>query len=210
MHKRIPVAALAFALGASSGCDPAAVPGPADTAAYLGLADGATIAFVVGEGSGLGASLEVKQSSVLRDDALVFDLIGKEGGFVKDDRTFTLSVGLEDTKLVRFLDCVSRCAAPSTDIPFLAIPLKAGASSEATVDVVVDDGVVVSEPVAETHTLVVGEEGEITVPAGTFTGLTVSWSRVRDGVAQSSLLTIVPDFGIVAWRTFDGGELKRE
>lgn len=200
----VPLASLVVS---ASACPPPEVPGPQDAAAYLGLAVGSTATFAAGD---VAATLETKQSSVLRDDALVFDLIAKESGFVKDDRTFTLAVGVDSTALVRFFDCISRCGQPSADIPFLNIPLRTGDSSETAVEVAVSENGIDAGVVAETHTLIVGDEAEVTVPAGTFTGFTVSWSRVRDGASQTSLLTIVPDTGIVAWQTFDGADLQRE
>lgn len=190
-----------------AGCPPPHVPGPADAAAYLGMVAGTTATFQSGP---LEATLEMKTSSLLRDEALVFDLLSKESGFVKDDRTFTIAVGVNETALVRFFDCISKCGQPSEDIPFLAVPLQAGDSVETTVDVVVTEPSEAERTVVETHTLVVGEESAVTVPAGTFTGFTVSWSRVRDDVAQTSRMTIVPDTGIVSWSTFDGAELQRK
>lgn len=195
----------AVVVACAAGCTPPDVRGPEDTAAYLGLAVGSTTTFASGD---LEATLETKQSSLLRDDALVFDLLAKESGFVKDDRTFSLAVDVDGAQLARFFDCVSRCGQPAADIPFLKIPLETGDSTDTTVDVVVSENGIETGTAAETHTVIVGDEAEITVPAGTFTGFTVSWTRVRADVPQTSLLTIVPDTGIVAWTTFDGGELE--
>lgn len=191
----------------SMGCTPPEVPTPDDAAAYLGLAAGTTTAFASGP---LEATVEVKQSSVVRDEALVFDVIAKESGFVEDDRTFTIAVGVEDTSIVRFFDCISRCGTPATDIAFVSVPLTSGDSVSTETDVALLENGVDGGAVTEKHTIVVGEEAEVTVPAGTFTGITVSWTRTRDGDAQTSLLTIAPETGIVAWTTFDGAELERK
>jgi hypothetical protein len=188
-------------------CPAPHVPGPEDAAAYLGIAAGSTLAFQSGA---VEATIEMRASSVLRDEALVFDLLSKESGFVNDDRTFSIAVSAADARLVRFFDCISKCGQPNTDIPFLAVPLVAGDSFETQVDVKnIVNGQDAGTSV-ETHTIIVGDEAEVTVPAGAFTGFTLSWSRVRDDVVQTSLMTIVPDTGIVSWSTFDGAELERK
>lgn len=198
---------VAPALLGALACQPPDVPTPEDAAAYLGLAAGSTVDF---DSAGSVATLEVKQSSLLRDDALVFDLISKEQGFVKDERTFTIAVGVEATSIVRFADCIQRCGTPDADIPFVTVPLDSGDSAETDVTVTVLANGVEESVTTEKHTILVGGEAETTVPAGDFTGFTVSWTRARDEATQTSLLTIVPEVGIVAWKTFDGGDLKRK
>lgn len=187
-------------------CQAPDVPTPEDTAAYLGLVVGETIPF---DSSGADAALEVKQSSVLRDGALVFDLVSKESGFVQDDRTFTMALDAESARIVRFADCIQTCGQPDADIAFAQIPLDTGASADTQVNVTVTRNGAEEAPVVESHTVLVGDEGEITVPAGTFTAFTVSWTRARNGDAQTSLLRIAPGTGIVSWQTFDGAELQR-
>jgi hypothetical protein len=188
-------------------CQPPDVPTPEDAAAYLGLAAGSVVAF---DAAGSEAQLEVKQSSVLRDEALVFDLISKQQGFIQDDRTFTIAVGVQQTSIVRFADCIQRCGTPDADIPFVSVPLDTGdnAATDVNVSVVVNGA---EEAVnVEKHTILVGDEVETTVPAGDFTGFNISWTRDRDGDAQTSLLVIAPEVGIVSWQTFDGASLKRK
>jgi hypothetical protein len=192
---------------ATSACQPPDVPTPEDAAAYLGLAAGSVVAF---DAAGSEAALEVKQSSVLRDGALVFDLISKQQGFIQDDRTFTVAVAVEDVSIVRFGDCIQRCGTPTADIPFVTVPFDTGDSAVTEVDVTTVANGAEESVLAEKHTVLVGDEVETTVPAGDFSGFTVSWTRDRDGDAQTSLLTFAPDVGIVSWQTFDGVELLRK
>lgn len=188
-------------------CQPPDVPTPADSAAYLGLSAGTVVAF---DATGTDAELEVKQSSVLRDNALVFDLISKQQGFIQDDRTFTIAVGVEETSIVRFADCIQRCGTPDADIPFVTVPFDPGDNAETDVSVTVVANGAEESVTAEKHTILVGDEIDTTVPAGEFTGFNISWTRDRDGDAQTSLLVIVPEVGIVSWQTFDGASLKRK
>lgn len=200
------VSLVALVVPALAACPPPDVPTPEDAAAYLGLSAGSLVEF---DAAGANASLEVKQSSLLRDDALVFDLIAKEQGFVVDDRTFSIAVGVEETSIVRFFDCIQRCGTPAADIPFVTVPLDSGDSAETDVNVTVVVNGEESEA-EEKHTILVSGEEDIAVPAGNFTGFKVSWTRAREGDRQNSLLTIAPDVGIVAWQTFDGKELVRK
>ncbi len=207
-----PLALTAGVLGLLAGCPPAHVPGPADTAAYLGLADGAvqTYADVSGNGGNVTETHEVHTSSVLpaadNPDGLVFDVLAKRNGFAVDGRTFTLEVLVDSARIVRFFDCIEKCGQPSAPVDLGPVPLKAGKSTQTEVDVDVTGADVGTSH--ETHLFVVGDQADVGVPAGDFSAFSVTWTRTDADGAHTSILKIAPDDGIVSWDGEDGAQLR--
>lgn len=183
-------------------------PTAAGAAAHLGLVAATSITFDVG--GGLTETHTIMESSVLVPEHLVFDIVARDsGGFLVEDRTFSIAVGPEAATLVRFSDCVRSCRLPMSPIAFVSIPLDGGRSSETTVDVKITDSSGAETSVEERHTVVVSEAKELSTPAGLFEAHAVSWTRARAGSTSLAVAHIAPGTGIVAWDGFDGKELRR-
>lgn len=185
-------------------------PTPADAAAYLGLAAGATRTYQVGQG--ITETHDVTTSSIMSEQGgLVFDLVAKQNGFVTDetqDRTFAVEVGVDYARVRRLFDCIVRCGDLSAPIALFPIPLDAGGQEQTAVDVSVSENNGAPVTSSETHTVLVAAEAEVSVPAGSFTGFSVSWTRARDAGSDTAILVVVPDVGIVRWDGFDGSRLE--
>ena len=173
-----------------AGCPGPRQPTAADAAAYLGLAAGTTFSYAAG--ANLTETHDVKTSSILAGDDVVFDVLAKQNGFEVDERTLSIDVGVKDVKLARFFDCITNCGQPSAPVDFLTVPLKSGQQHQTEVDVVQTHNGNPLPSTHETHTLVVGDESDVTVPAGTFTGFTVAWTRDQDGDVKTSVFVLVP------------------
>lgn len=193
----------------------AACPGPpdptaADAAAYLGLGEGVTHGYQVGQG--ITETHEVSASSIIpAEGSLVFDVVAKQNGFVTDatqDRTLAIEVDVDVARVRRLYDCVVRCGELSAPVALFAIPFDEGEQQQTAVDVSVSENNGAPVVVSETHTVLVGGETDVTVPAGEFTGTTVSWTRARDGATDTAILVVVPEVGVVRWDGFDGSRLE--
>ena len=203
-------AGLCACLWGGLACTPAPGPTAAEGAAHLGLESGTTFSYIAGES--VTETHEVKTSGVLFDGVAV-DVLAKQNGFAKDERTITFGVDVAQASILRFQDCIARCAQPSAPIPFLNWPLTEGDSVEGDVDVTVSDGD--SEVVRrERHTTTVGPPESVTVRAGTFDdAFLISWTRTITNVdesteSESNVLRWVPDLGIVKWDAPDGTVLE--
>lgn len=192
-------------------CAPPAGPTAADGAAHLGLETGTTFSYLTGDGV-TTETHEVRASGVLFDGVAV-DMVAKQNGFAKDERTITFGVDVAQASILRFQDCIARCISPSAPIPFLNWPLSEGNSVEGDVDVTVKNGD--SETARkEHHTTTVGPPESVTVRAGTFDdAFLISWTRTITNPDQSTeselnVLRWVPDLGIVKWDAPDGTVLE--
>lgn len=185
-------------------------PTPADAATYLGLEAGATRTYQIGEG--LTETLDISTSSIVSEEGgLVFDLIARQNGFVTaatQDRTFSLEVGVDYARVRRFHDCIVRCGELSAPIALFPIPLDEGGQEQSSVELSVTENNGAPVVTRETHTVLVGAETEVTVPAGSFAGISVSWTRARESQSDTAILVIAPDEGIVRWDGFDGSRLE--
>lgn len=206
MTLRAPVALIAILVWTACP-QPEEPPGPEVGASYLGLSIGQTFNYD-DAASGLTEKLEVKQSSLLLDGKLVFDLFASQNGFQKDERTFTIAVDADEAVLARFFDCVTQCAQPSAPIPFLQIPLKAGQAADSSVELARSSNGVDEGTATEQHAFVVAGPNDVTVPAGTFSAYTVTWTRTRDEQSDAAVLKIAPETGIISWLGFDGAQLQ--
>ncbi len=147
------------------------------------------------------------------DGTLRFQRIANAGGFVEADRTMMFEVNEEELRIVSFLDCVNNCellAAPQRLLPW---PLDGGEVETFDVEVSVIENSAEVATQAETHRIAVGNEEEVTVPAGTFSGFDVLWTRtIDDGGARTARLFVVPEVGFVKVEGWNGAtmELKTE
>lgn len=178
-----------------------------DGAKYLGFVAGKTLTYAVDESS---ESHEHKASSVASEDGVTVDMIAKDGGgFVVEDRSFTLEITAETASLVRFSDCINPCGTPKKKLPFLDWPLEAGASYDTTTTVALTNNGEDAGEEEQTHTIVVGDPESVTVPAGSFDeAFAVTWTITRGEDVQTHVLSVVPDHGIVRWETADGKTLE--
>jgi hypothetical protein len=181
-----------------------------DGAAYLGLEAGTTLTYAAGDG--LTETHERKPSDVLFAGGLTVDVIARQNGFANDERTLTFGIDVQQVSIVRFFDCLSRCAQPDQPIAFLNWPLETG-------DTVVGEGVVSDLRNGETtarnerHTTTVGASQSVTVPAGTFDAFPITWQRTTADAAgtettDSAVLYLAPDTGVVKHEAFDGTTLE--
>ncbi|MCC7072626.1 MAG: hypothetical protein IT383_14960 [Deltaproteobacteria bacterium] len=197
-------------VAALAACPGPPAPTPADAAAYLGLGEGVTHVYQVGQG--ITETHELSTSSIISEDGgLVFDLVATQNGFVTDatqDRTFAIEVGVDYARVRRVYDCIVRCGELSAPIALFAIPLDEGEQNQGAVDVSVSENGGAPVVASETHTVLVGGETEVTVPAGSYTGTTVSWTRASEGATDTAILVVVPEVGIVRWDGFDGSRLE--
>lgn len=207
---RLPLAVLVVPAALAAACPGPPDPTPADAAAYLGLEAGTTRTYQLG--AGLTETHEMTTSSIISEEGgLVFDLVAKQNGFVTNDtqdRTFAIEVGVDAARVRRFYDCIVRCGELSAPVALFPIPLDEGGQEQTALDVSVSENGGAPTVEAETHTVLVGAESEVTVPAGTYTGFSVSWTRARASQSDTAILVIVPDVGIVRWDGFDGSRLE--
>jgi hypothetical protein len=191
-------------------CPGPKVPTAQDSADYLGLAQRTTRTYQLG--GGITETHDVTESSIVSETGgLVFDVIAKQNGFVTEatqDRTYSIEVGVDAARIRRLYDCIVRCGELSQPIDLFPIPLDEGAQAETTVDVSVTENGGAPVVTSETHTILVGSETDVTVPAGNYTGYQVSWSRARADQSDTAVLVLVPDVGVVRWDGFDGSRLE--
>jgi hypothetical protein len=203
--RAVPVLLFALACAACAAPD---VPSADDTAAYLAMSAGAQKSYAAGA---LTEVHELTQSSVLSvDSGIVLDMTARQNGFVTLERTFTWELLVEGARVVRLFDCLVACGALDRPIELFDVPLSSGASKETDVVLTITENGAETAVRNERHTLIVGAEAEVAVPAGTFVGTSVSWTRedLDTGVADTSLLTIVEGTGVVSWDGFDGAALQ--
>ncbi len=171
-------------------------------ARYFALVDGVT--FTYESASGLTEEHQYEAGSTGDDGALSFSRVARRGGFVQDDQTLTLRVVDADVYIAQFYDCLTRCGRPDNDVKLLTFPLEAGQVNETDVTVDVSTNGVDEGSRAERHRFAVGDERDISVPAGEFTGFDVLWSRTIDGDTDSASFVVVEDVGWVEVQSFDG------
>lgn len=169
------------------------------TELYFALADDRTYTY-----EAEGGLSETHEYTLREEEDRIFDRVVRRSGFLDDDTTFSLQPTDRALLIVRLHDCVTLCGELSDPIEIAERPLENGASKSTDVTVSVtrngeDDGTR-----EERHTFAVGEETEVTVPAGTYTAHTILWSRTVDGVASSASLTFAPEEGFVAVESFAG------
>jgi len=170
-------------------------------AEYFGMVDGRTFEYQ-------GPSLSEIHAYTRRpgiEDRWIFDRKVTRGGFVEDDTTFSVEATAEGIFIIRYFDCITRCGEPSEPIKVLEFPVNAGDSSETEVELEIMENGAVTETRTEKHRFAVASPAEVTVPAGTFNGFNVVWTRTVDGVSSTAGLVFVENIGFVSVEPFDGG-----
>lgn len=188
------------------GCVEKDVPTGSDGAAYFGFVADSTRSYADGA---LVETHSFAASSVSSADGVTVDLVARDnGGFVVQARSMTLEFTGETSFLRRFNDCVTPCAEPAEPIPFLDWPVAAGDQKETVATVTLSENGDETGTEEQKHTIIVGDEADVTVPAGTFTAFTVSWTITRDADVEANTFALAPDDGIVRWQTADGKLLE--
>lgn len=192
------------------GCAVPEGPAAEDGAAYLGLTPGTTLRYDVG--NGVTETQDMKDSGFLFAGGLPVDVFARQGGFIKDERSLTFGIDIEQVSLVRFFDCLARCGTLDGPIPFLSWPLNDGQSTEGEATVTVSAGETSTLHI-ENHSTAVSGPQEITVAGGTFDAFLIAWTRTStavDGavVTDDALLHLAPGVGVVKHETFDGSVLE--
>jgi len=207
---RLVGALLGGLLGAAGllGCGPTEEPPTsADVAAYFGLVDGVEHTFV--DANAFEETHEFRKVSGVGERE-VYERIVRRGGFVQDDLTLQLEASLErGLEVVRFHDCVTLCGELSTPIAWMSWPLEGGESLQTDVTVEVSRNGTVEETRQESHQLQIGNEEDVTVPAGTFPAFRVIWTVTGDA-SRSLQMVIAPDEGLVVSEGFDGSRFERQ
>jgi hypothetical protein len=200
------VVVVSVSWGAS--CAPPEEPTGDDGARYLGFEAGTTHTFQVDAST---ETHEHKKSSVASSDGVAVDLLAKDGGgFVVQARSFTLEVTGTTSFVRRLNDCINPCGEPNEPIAFLDWPIDPGAQHETTVTVQKSENGTPTETEEQTHTILVGDETSVTVPAGEFDAFLVSWTVQIGEESTTDTLTFAPDEGVVKWQTSDGKTLERQ
>jgi hypothetical protein len=188
------------------GCPQKQEPTAKDGVSYLGLAAGQTRAYADGD---LEETHSYGSSNVAAADGITVDVIAKDnGGFVVQSRSLTVEVTPTTSFLRRFNDCVNPCAQPEDPIAFLDWPLEPGAQKETETEVVLTENGTETGRQSQRHSVVVGDEGEVTVPAGSYDAFSVTWTLNVEGSIETHLLSVAADEGIVKWVTPDGKSLE--
>lgn len=175
--------------------------------AQLGLTPGTTLTYASSTGGTETHEHGVSDLQLL--GATTVGITAKEQGFAVEERSMVVGVDIAEVTLLRFFNCLTRCATLDQPISFVAWPLEAGATlgGEATVSES-SNGEIVQTRV-ERHRTIIGDLADVTVPAGTFPAYPVSWSRtIVDGTGAevettTTTLQWAPDVGIVSWRDDD-------
>jgi hypothetical protein len=211
--RALPALPLVLVLVAALGCPAPDVPGPEVGAAYMGLSEGKVFTYQTSDG--LEETVTVTENNGFTlGDRIVYDLVARaQTNLVVDERTLSLAVGADSVELVRFFDCISKCATLSAPVPFLQLPLEGGQSDETEVVVAKQEQGQDAGQETQRHAILVDDAADITVPAGTFEAFTVSWTRTIDdgtnpATTENATLRIAEGEGIVAWTSFDGTELQ--
>ena len=181
-------------------CPPKADPRIAG-ALSLGLYDGAEFTYI-----GPGGLEEVHAYTRNTDDEerYVYERVARRSGFVVDDATFTLEVTDSTLDIIRYYDCLTLCGELSEPVTLFPWPLDPGDISESTVTVSLARNGEDEGTREERHRVTVGEEVEVELPAGTFTGHDVLWTRTIDEQTETASLFFIPDVGFGSVEAFDG------
>jgi hypothetical protein len=177
-----------------------------DVAADFGISDGVSLSYV--DSNGLEEAHAWEQAAGA-DDRAVFDRTARRGGFVYDDGTFQVEASVErGLEIVRFFDCVTRCAEPADPIAFLPWPLEGGESYTTETEVTLSENGNETGTESQRHRFQVGNAESVTVPAGDFEAYAVLWTRTVGEETDSLQLMVVPGTGIVVSEGFDGSRFE--
>lgn len=173
---------------------PPAAPTLDDALGYLGVGEGARFVYQSVNGD---EQVHEYQRNTNFGERAAFDRIVRRGGFVQDAEVVTLEATLEGFQLVRFRECFAGCETPAEPIPMWSWPIEPGESSASRValQISTSEGESVRD---ENHRFQVARESEeVIVPAGTFTGYRVVWTRSFDATVMTREWVFVPEVGVV-------------
>ncbi len=202
------VAVAALVVVGPVACAAPSGPGAEEGAAYLGLTVGTS--FTYATSTGTSETHELVNSDLQQLGALTVGLKATENGFAVDERSLTFGIDVKEASLMRFFNCLDRCATSDVPISFVQWPLEEGQRTEGEGTITESRGGEVVQTRRERHATTVGALADVTVPAGTFPAHIVTWSRTTiDGVGvevgiDTTVLQWAPDVGIVRAEYDDG------
>lgn len=170
-----------------------------DAIAYLGIGEGARFVYRSPAGD---EQVHEYQRNTNFGERRAFDRIVRRGGFVQDTEVITLEATQDGFQLVRFRECFAQCETPDEPIPMWSWPIEPGESRATTVVVALanSEG---EERREETHRFQVARQlEEVEVPAGTFSGYRVVWTRSWGDDSTLHEWLFVPEVGMV-WQQGD-------
>lgn len=194
------------------GCAAPTGPTAEDGAAYLGLVVDTKLTYE--SSNGTTETHDLVNSDLQQLGALSVGLTARENGFAVEEHSLTFGVDVNEASLLRFFNCLSKCAVSDVPISFVQWPLEEDqvTTGEGSITEVVDGEVVQTR--VERHTTTVGPLADVTVPAGTFPAHLINWSRTTvDGTGvdvgtETTVLQWAPDVGIVRYEYDDGVKLE--
>lgn len=193
-------------------------PEASDVAAYFGMVDGRQLDYAVTMGS--AASEEhFWQRSPSYAERWVFTRTEYNQGFQRMDDDGTAAVydfeALYDPEakqgtmqMLARGDCLPRCGDYDPPVVIAHYPLAGGDRIETTSTLnMMENGN--SSQIKERHVFVVGGEGKLDTPAGSYPVFEIAWQRfIDDGEMSSATLYLSPDLGPVGVDRFDGASLR--
>jgi len=195
-------------------------PGPdaAEVAAAFGLVDGRELDYEVTGGSATSEE-HLWQRSSSYADRWVFSRTEYNQGFQRMDADGTAAVyNFEatwsdenrqgDVRMLARGDCLPRCGDYDPPVVIAHYPLKSSDRVETeSVLHMKDNGA--SSDISERHVYIVGSEGNLDTPAGSFKVFEIAWQRFVDGGdMQSATIYLSPELGIVGMERFDAASLR--
>lgn len=197
---------VALLLLGAAGCPGAPEPTAAEVAAYFGLVDGAERVYE--DASGLEETHEYERNGGFGERE-VYERLVRRSGFLEDEGTFQLEASVErGLEITRLHDCVTRCGELSKPIALLPWPLAGGESRESEVEVTLTANGEDEGTRGERHRIQVGAEEEVTVPAGTYRGYRLVWTRTVGEEGDTLELFFAPGEGVVVTEGFDGARFE--
>ena len=195
-------------------------PGPdaAQVAAAFGLADGRELNYEVTSGSATSEEHQWQRSGSYADRQ-VFTRTEFNQGFQRMDDDGTAAVyDFEATwsadqrqgelRLLGRGDCLPHCGDYDPPVVIAHYPLKSSDRVETESVLHMEDNGSSSD-ITERHVYIVGGEGKLDTPAGSFDVFEIAWQRFVDGGdMQSATIYLSPDRGIVGMERFDGASLR--
>lgn len=195
-------------------------PGPdaAEVAAAFGLVDGREMDYEVSSGSATSEE-HIWQRSSSYADRMVFTRTENNQGFQRMDDDNTAAVyNLEATwsdderqgalQMLSRGDCLPRCGDYDPPVVIAHYPLQSSERIETDSTLHMSDNGTTRD-IQERHVYIVGSEGNLDTPAGSFKVFEIAWQRFVDGGdMQSATIYLSPDHGIVGMERFDTASLR--
>ncbi len=194
-------------------------PDASDVAAAFGMVDGREMDYEVTGGSA-SSEEHMWQRSSSYADRVVYTRTENNQGFQRMDADGSAAVyDIEATwnaekrqgaiQLLSRGDCLPRCGDYDPPVVIAHYPLDSGDRVETDSTLHMHDTNNGDSDISERHVYVVGSEGNMDTPAGSFKVFEIAWQRFVDGGdMQSATIYISPDHGIVGMERFDAASLR--